>query len=126
MAGASQGIKSKTKPDDTEVTFDNAEEIVCAYRKTIEMISKDIATKYPADKYPLSLLPYPKDSIKKAFGFVYMVNEGAREDEMTENLKTCYAILDWFVPDDEAKAANEEILSKLSDEAKEKLKRNEQ
>lgn len=84
------------------------ETIIHEYGKVLEKTGQEMMQKYPADVYPQSLLPYPKEVIEKA------LNDGLRyiEDEkMKINIKNCLAFLIAFIDDEEANKRNNELLN---------------
>lgn len=87
------------------------EEIVKAYGKTVEIISQDIPTKYPAMAFPQSLLPFPKEEIKEALKF--FIEHTNQDEKIKESLKATAYMLTMFIEDEEADKINKPLLEHL-------------
>jgi len=94
----------------------NIEDLVHKYGKVQEEVSKQMLNKYPAMVFPTSLLPAPKEKVRKA------INEAIRAMEYTnytedekkkiiENLKAGLVFLDRFIKDEEAEKINSKLLN---------------
>jgi len=104
----SVGIHDIEKQIFRQNELEEMETIVHDYAKVQESVSQDIPTKYPLLVYPESLLPYPKEKIRKA------LNDGIQytQDEETRILlKGALDFLQGFINDKEANKRNSEILS---------------
>jgi hypothetical protein len=89
------------------------EEIVRTYGKTVETISPDIPTKYPAMVFPQSLLPFSKEEIREALNvFIEYTNQ---DEKITESLKATAYMLTLFIEDEEANKRNELFLKRLKE-----------
>lgn len=97
--------------------FTENETIIHEYGKTQEKVAQEIATKYPAIVFPKSILPYPKEKIKKALDEVLLYED---DEEMIKNITYCAAFLDNFIDDEEANKKNKELLE-LMESAKKLL-----
>ncbi len=84
-----------------------SEKIIHEYGKVLEKIGLETLQKYPACVYPESLLPYPREIIKRA------LEDGlrsAQDESMQKSMKACLSALTMFINDDEAIERNEKIL----------------
>jgi len=100
-----------------ENNFTKIEEIIKAYGKTVETISPDIPTKYPAMAFPQSLLPFPKEEIIEALNFcIENINQ---DKKITESLKGIAYMLTLFMEDKEADKRNKPFLEHLKKHHKE-------
>lgn len=96
-------LKQMLNPEDLQST----ETIVHEYGKIQEKVCQETTTRYPAFVFPKSLLPYPKEKIKKAF------EEALRyidDEQMAANIKNCAVYLDCFIDDEEANKKNGALL----------------
>ena len=87
-----------------------AEAIVRAFGKTVELLSLDIMTKYPAMSFLQSHLPFPKKEIEEALNIAIKYSN---DEKMTESLKTCAYMLTLFIDDEEARKKNEPLLKRI-------------
>lgn len=87
------------------------ETIVRKYGKVIEETHQQAMEKYPSMHFPISLLPYPKEKIRKALD---MAIQQTSDEKMTENLKAVRAMLVSFIDDDLANKKNTELLEAFS------------
>ena len=83
------------------------ETIVHKYGKVQETVGQEMLTKYPAMVFPESLLPYPKEKIRKALnaGIQY-----TNDQQMAESIKGSLLFLDNFIDDKEANERNNKLL----------------
>lgn len=88
------------------------ENILHEFGKILEKTGQETMFKYPAGVYPQSLLPYPKEEIRKA---LYETKQFASDEKIKEQIKIGEALLDTFIDDEEAKKKNNELLKLLSD-----------
>lgn len=101
-------------------SLQKTEKIVHEYGKILEKLGQETMQKYPALVFPKSLLPYPKEVIKKALeeSLRYYEDEKARG-----SIKFGLGSLVAFIDDDEANKRNGELLnSKGFQEAVKKIK----
>lgn len=84
------------------------ENIVHKFGKVLEETSQQTMTKYPAVVYPESLLPYPKEVIRKALKNAQNYTD---DENMKINLRSCEVSLDRFIDDKEANRKNSELLN---------------
>lgn len=96
-------IKKMLDPKDLR----KIEVVVHEYGKLQEAVSKDMLTKYPAMVFPESLLPYPKEKVKKALQDAIQYTD---DQKMVENLGSCLVFLKNFINDEEANRKNSELL----------------
>ncbi|PKL72318.1 hypothetical protein CVV26_02020 [Candidatus Kuenenbacteria bacterium HGW-Kuenenbacteria-1] len=98
-------------------SLQKTETIIHEYGKIIERVGLETMQKYPAVVYPQSLLPYPKEVIKKALedGLWHIEDE-----KMRESIKFCLGSLVAFIDDDEANKRNSEMLKILAERNKNK------
>lgn len=128
--GLYKGKKNKENniDDGTVPTVDEAKEILAEYGKVIEDVSGKTFTKYPALKYPTSLLAHSKVKIEKAAKVVVEFEEGMTK-WMSENenfdykkdiettktyiaaIKGCLVRLDDFISEEESNKSNSELLN---------------
>lgn len=86
------------------------EAIVRAYGKTVELVSLNIMTKYPAMAFPQSHLPFPKKEIEEALNIAIKYSN---DEKKTESLKAVAYMLTLFIDDEEANKKNEPLLKHL-------------
>jgi hypothetical protein len=92
------------------------EELVRRYGKIIEMVFKEMLTKYPAMVFPQSLLPAPKEEIKSALlesidSLEYTNYSQDEKNAISSQLKFALSFLDRFTDDNEANEENNKILN---------------
>ena len=80
-----------------------AKNIISKYGKVVENIGIE---KYPAAVFPLSLLPYPKETIKTALELFLFYSE---DENQKETIKAGLDWLDGFIDDTEANKRNDKI-----------------
>lgn len=91
------------------IDLEKVEKVVHAYGKTVEEVSSDPdrMLKYPAFKWPESLLPYPKRVIEYA-----LAKALEQVDAKTaETLRSVAILLDRFVSDEDFIAEREKMLA---------------
>jgi len=131
--GLYQGKKNKENniDDGSTPTVDEAKEILAEYGKVIETVSGETFTKYPALKYPTSLLTHSKIKIEKSAKMVTEYEEGMikwmeengtfdykKDIDATKTyvmaIKSCLTRLNDFVSDEESNKANSKLLNNPS------------
>ncbi len=105
------------KPMLGQKEYREIEKIVQEYGKVQEEVAQQILAHYPSMHFPESLLPYPKKKIQWALAEAVKYTD---DDKMIENIKSCAAFLEGFVPDDEASEKNAKLLDALSNNLKNK------
>jgi hypothetical protein len=90
-----------------------AERIVQAYGKVLELVINEWFTKYPSQFYPTSLLPYSKKKITGALLIALIFAKAEKDIEYINSLKYGLFQLQSFVPDEEAHNRNRMLLDKL-------------
>lgn len=108
------------KPMLGQKEYAEIEKIVREYGKVQEEVAQQILEKYPSVHFPESFLPYPKEKIRWALTEAVKYTD---DDDMVQNLKSCDAFLDSFVPDEVAEQKNAEMAD-LSEYAKKNDQKN--
>ncbi|MSQ26722.1 MAG: hypothetical protein EXR51_01105 [Dehalococcoidia bacterium] len=104
MDSLEAGISSGRVPENADM-----QEIVHSYGRTIALVSPNMLTVYPAAVFPESLLAYNKDEIATALSKAITYSSAQGEKAMQNHLEAVFAMLPWFLPDEEALARNQEI-----------------
>jgi hypothetical protein len=103
-------ILEKINQISNEEGLQNIETIVHEYGILQQKVAQEMKSKYPAAVFPESILPYPKEKIRKALeNATYLTDDS----QMIENLKTCLAFLEGFIDDEEANKKNASLLKIL-------------
>lgn len=105
-------------------SLQKTEKIIHEYGKVLEKLGQETMQKYPALVFPESLLPYPKEVIKRA------LEESLRyyEDEKIRgSIKFSLGSLVAFIDDEEANKRNSELLNNkgFQEAVKKRLSKNE-
>lgn len=87
------------------------ETIIHEYGKVLERVGQEGMEKYPCAEYPQSLLPYAKETIRKALEDRLRYTD---DEKIRENLKVGLVLLDGFIEDEEANRKNSEMLRIMS------------
>ena len=113
IAGSSKGrtgdfespnLGSSPSPAEKNIMdIKQAKNIISKYGKVVENIGIE---KYPAAVFPLSLLPYPKETIKTALELFLLYSEN---ENQKETIKAGLDWLDGFIDDTEANKRNDKI-----------------
>ena len=93
------------------------ETIINEFGKILEKTAQEAMSKYPAGVYPKSLLPYPKEEIRKA---LQETQRYTNDEKMKELMRVGEVHLDNYIDDDEANKRNSELLKILAERDKNK------
>ncbi|OGY41286.1 MAG: hypothetical protein A2Y67_00580 [Candidatus Buchananbacteria bacterium RBG_13_39_9] len=103
-------ILEKINQISADESLQNIETIVHEYGILQQKVAQEIKSMYPAAVFPKSILPYPKERIRKALeNAIYLTDD----NQMIENLKGCMAFLEGFIDDEEANKKNASLLKIL-------------
>lgn len=94
--------------------LEEANNIMNDFGATIIEVSQKTMSHYPTLKYPQSLLPHDKETIRTALDICLKEVEEQQEDNIAEHIKVARELLNGFVEDKEAKEANDKLLSIMS------------
>jgi len=104
----------KNMENSNEIDYKIVEKVCHDFSKVLEDVCSDpmVRFKYPAIHYPESLLPYPKSVISFALN-IWKEFAEKKNDKSTVNLleEMITVHLPSFVPDDEAKSLNLNLLT---------------